>query len=95
MHEILVDPLPGQPSAFAVTVSEGSGTARYHVTLASADNERLAPGTRPEHVIEAAFRFLLDREPKELIMSRFDLTVIARQFPEFEAKLPGYLGAGS
>jgi hypothetical protein len=42
-------------------------------------------------VVEAAFRFLLDREPKEAILSRFDITVISRYFPEFERELPGYL----
>ena len=45
----------------------------------------------PERCLEAAFRFLLDREPKELILGRFDLTVISRYFPEFERELPHYL----
>ncbi len=38
----------------------------------------------PERVIEAAFEFLLDREPKESILSSFDVTVISRYFPIFE-----------
>ena len=37
------------------------------------------------------FHFLLDREPKELILQRFDVTVISRYFPEFERELPHYL----
>jgi hypothetical protein len=41
--------------------------------------------------IEAAFRFLLDREPKESILGRFDVTVISRYFPEFERELRRYL----
>ena len=41
--------------------------------------------------IEAAFRFLLDREPKESILGRFDVMVIKRYFPEFERELPRYL----
>ena len=45
----------------------------------------------PEHCIEAAFQFLLDREPKESILRRFDIAVISRYFPEFERELPGYL----
>jgi hypothetical protein len=36
-------------------------------------------------------RFLLDRKPKESVLSRFDLTVISRYFPEFERELPRYL----
>ena len=54
--------------------------------------ERLTMGTHtPERCIEAAFRFLLDREPKESILRRFDITVICRYFPEFEHELPSYL----
>ncbi len=94
MYEIQVDPLSGEPPAFAVSVSEGSGVTRHRVTMAPADHERLAPGAPAERVIEAAFRFLLDREPKEAIMTRFDLTIIQRYFPEFEAKLPEYIGRG-
>ena len=45
----------------------------------------------PEQCIKAAFEFLLDREPKESILLRFDITVISRYFPEFERELPGYL----
>jgi hypothetical protein len=36
-------------------------------------------------------RFLIDREPKESIMSAFDTNVVRRYFPEFDDALPGYL----
>jgi hypothetical protein len=42
-------------------------------------------------MVEAAFQFLLDREPKESILVSFDVSVIARYFPEFERELPRYL----
>jgi hypothetical protein len=45
----------------------------------------------PEHCLKAVFRFLLDHEPKESILERFDVTVISRYFPEFERELPRYL----
>ena len=45
----------------------------------------------PEQCIEAAFRFLLDREPQESILQSFDITVISRYFSEFERELPRYL----
>ncbi len=41
--------------------------------------------------ITRAFRFLLDREPKESILRRFDVMTISRYFPEFERELPRYL----
>jgi hypothetical protein len=36
-------------------------------------------------------RFLLDREPKESILSAFDTDAVRRYFPEFDDALPGYL----
>jgi hypothetical protein len=34
---------------------------------------------------------LLDREPKESILRRFDVTAISRYFPEFGREMPRYL----
>ena len=82
----------GDPLEFEVIVSVGSGETRHHVTLARGTCERLAMGMHtPEHCIKAAFQFLVDREPKESILQRFDLAVISRYFPEFERELPRYL----
>ena len=82
----------GEPFEFEVRVAEGRGETRHHVTMTQAIFERLAGGKHaPERCVEAAFRFLLDREPKESILGRFDVTVISRYFPEFERELPGYL----
>ena len=82
----------GDPLEFEVIVRQGQGESRHHVTMAQPTSERLTAGRHtPERCIEAAFRFLLDREPKESILSRFDVTVISRYFPEFERELPRYL----
>jgi hypothetical protein len=83
----------GDPLGFDVVVREGTGETRHHVTMSRTVCERLTAGKHtPEACLEAAFRFLLDREPKESILGRFDVTVIARYFPEFERELPRYLG---
>jgi hypothetical protein len=80
------------PLAFAVVVREGKGETRHQVTMSRQTCERLAAGKyTPEQCVNAAFRFLLDREPKESILGRFDVTVISRYFPEFERELPRYL----
>jgi hypothetical protein len=82
----------GDPLEFDVVVHEGQGESRHHVTMARDTCDRLTRGKHtPERCLEAAFRFLLDREPKESILSRFDVTVILRYFPEFERELPRYL----
>ena len=79
------------PIAFDVLIGDAGTKTRYHVTLAAADLQRLSPGLPPERCIEAAFRFLLDREPAQAILRRFDISAISRYFPEFERELPRYL----
>lgn len=80
------------PLEFEVVIGNGSGATHHRVTMAKTDLERLAGADcPPERCIEAAFRFLLDREPKEAVLARFDVSVIPRYFPEFERELPAYL----
>jgi hypothetical protein len=82
------------PLSFDVVVGDERGTTRHQVTMANDLYQRLTQGKcAPEICIEAAFRFLLDREPKESILRRFDAGVIAQYFPEFERELPRYLSA--
>jgi hypothetical protein len=55
------------------------------VTLRQNAYERLAGGkVTPEKLIEKSFEFLLERESNTSILSRFELPVIARYFPEYE-----------
>ena len=82
----------GDPLKFEVVVREGSGESHHEVTITQEKCMRLTAGKHtPEQCLDAAFRFLLDREPKELILRRFDVSVISRYFPEFERELPRYL----
>jgi hypothetical protein len=80
------------PLDFEVVVREGGGETRHQVTMSRETCNRLTGGKHtPERCLEAAFRFLLDREPKESILGHFDVTVISRYFPEFDRELPRYL----
>ena len=82
----------GDPLTFTVTIREGKSETRHAVTMAQADFGRLSAGKhKATEVIDAAFRFLLDREPKEAILARFDVAVISRYFPNFASTLPRYL----
>ena len=82
----------GDPLEFEVVVREGKDETRHDVTISRETCERLTAGKHtPERCLEGAFRFLLDREPKESILNRFDVAVISRYFPEFERELPHYL----
>jgi hypothetical protein len=80
------------PYGFDVVVREANGESRHSVTMSKRSFERLTGGRcTPEECVRAAFAFLLDREPKESILSRFDVDVISRYFPDFERELPRYL----
>jgi hypothetical protein len=80
------------PLSFEVVVGDERSETRHQVTMTRDLYARLAQGKcEAEALIEAAFRFLLDREPKESILRRFDASVIAQYFPEFERELPRYL----
>jgi len=80
----------GDPPTFEVTVREGRGETIHRVTVPAALAARLSGGRSGAALVEASFRFLLDREPKESILRSFELGVISRYFPEFERELPGY-----
>jgi hypothetical protein len=84
------------PLTFDVVIRESGNETHHQVTMSEADHGRLTNGScRPDQCVEAAFRFLLDREPKEAILSRFDVSVISHYFPDFEMKLPRYLAGSS
>jgi hypothetical protein len=72
---------------YHVTVDEGGTTSTHAVTVWPSDVERYAPGAAPEALIEASFHFLLEREPKEAILTRFELPVIERYFPDYRGAI--------
>ena len=57
------------------------------MTVWPSDVARYAPTATPEELLEASFAFLLEREPKEAIMRRFELPVIERYFPEYPSQI--------
>jgi len=74
-------------SRYRVTVQEGRGQSVHEVTATADHVRRYAPGAAPERLIEASFEFLLEREPKESILSRFELPVIERYFPDYPREI--------
>jgi hypothetical protein len=81
-----------EPRQFEVAVQDRRGESLRQVTMSKVDIKRLAPGTvTPGECIRAAFLFLLDREPRESILRRFDVSVIEYYFPDFTREFPRYL----
>lgn len=73
---------------FRVRLIEGKSETSHTVTLKAADHERIAGGKiEPAELVRMAFEFLLENEPKESILGRFDLPLIGRYFPNFEPEM--------
>lgn len=89
MAEINVE--PGSSDNYLVTVVEGGSSTTHEVTVTADEVSRLGAGASAEELVEASFRFLLDREPKESILPRFELGVISRYFPEYPSRIAEYL----
>ena len=78
-----------------VVVGDDPRSTTHEVTVADAVLERLstraADPDAAERLVRASFVFLLEREPREAILRSFDLPVIERYFPGFEAAIARYL----
>jgi hypothetical protein len=85
MANITVRHLKG--ADYDVLVDDGRGQTSHTVTVWPSDLERYASNASPEELIEASFRFLLEREPKEAILRKFELPVIERYFPDYPAAM--------
>ena len=70
-----------------IVIIKGGVTTQHRVRVTKADRQRFAEGRSAEELLEASFRFLLERESNSSILSTFDLPVIGSYFPEFEADI--------
>lgn len=72
---------------FAVTVTASTPTTHI-VTISDDYHHTLTKGViSKEQLIALSFEFLLAREPNTSILTRFELPVIARYFPEYETDI--------
>ena len=76
---------------FEVNVSNGNSTT-HRVNLTRDYYEHLSlEDTNPSDLVEGSFKFLLEREPKEMILRTFDLKIISHYFPEYERRIAEYV----
>ena len=71
-------------------VDDGRTTGRHVVTVAAEDADRLAAArdlAGVERLVDETFAFLLEREPRSSILASFDLTVVSRYFPDYDAEM--------
>jgi hypothetical protein len=82
------------PEEFHVRVIEAKSETSHLVTVKNTDFERIAAGKiEPAELVRRSFEFLLENEPKESILARFDLSIIGRYFPDFEREMKRRLNA--
>ena len=89
MTTIAIDTGPTEDGwACRVTLADEDGTSEHRVRVTGADLQRFAPAdTTPDDLVRRSFEFLLERERRQSILSAFDLPVIGRYFPEYEATI--------
>jgi hypothetical protein len=72
-------------SVFQVEVIDAKSSSKHTVDVPADYHRKLTGGKiTPEDLVIRSFRFLLQREPKEMILGSFDLPAINRYFPEYE-----------
>jgi hypothetical protein len=79
---------------WAVSV-RGSVVTHHRVRVSEGDLTRLGEGRSAEELLRESFAFLLEREPNTAILASFDLPLIGRYFPEFEAEIRARLRRSS
>jgi len=67
---------------FKVTI-EDKDSSIHKVILNLEFYKSLSTHTSPSEIVRKSFEFLLKREPKESILSEFDLRLISNYFPEY------------
>ena len=92
MAEIEIDGTETETGwVFQVTVSNGTSTVHKVNLTRDYYNHLSLPNLKPEKLVESSFIFLLEREPKEMILRNFDIQIISRYFPEYERRLSEYV----
>lgn len=80
-----IDVTPAGNDLYRVEITDDQGMSSHEVTIPDGYADELGAGGVPHtDLVFESIRFLLEREPKEQIMGRFELPVIARYFPDYE-----------
>lgn len=81
---------PFPEAIFRVTIKDDEGQTKHVVTVHEPYYMELTGGLiEPEAFIRKSFEFLLEREPKNDILKKFELPSIQKYFPEYEKTMRG------
>jgi hypothetical protein len=91
--EVDASPAAGAAWACEVQVDQGGRRSHHTVSVSAAELARWGTGTSRadvERLVRRSFEFLLEREPPESILRRFELSVIESYFPEYDELIRGW-----
>jgi len=92
MIEVEEKPAIDGVMVFNVVVSDSAGKTHHRVTLHDDTYQRLTAGRiEPRACVEAAFRFLLERETKGDLLPSFDINVIQLYYANFDKEFANYV----
>ncbi len=79
----------GEGQRCVVRVGDDAGATTHEVAVSAEALARFGgPGRADaQALVHESFVFLLEREPRESILRRFDLPVIERYFPEYPVEI--------
>lgn len=77
---------------YRVRVDDAGGSSSHLVRAPADQVEHYGGNVEATELVEESFRFLLEREPKEAILSRFELSDIEGYFPEYPEVIRQQLG---
>ncbi len=69
---------------FEVTIEENKTKTDHLVSMSKEYFNNLKTNKQPSEIIQESFNFLLKKESKEQILSKFNITLISHYFPEFQ-----------
>lgn len=72
---------------FQVTIQN----TQFTVTLTDQYHQSLTSNHTKEQLIQASFKFLLDNEPLNAILTEFNLDIIKQYFPQYQKEITKYL----
>ena len=76
---------------YRVEVIEEDSKTTHKVELNRVDYQNFTDGKiAPEELVQCSFEYLLYREPKESILSSFNVSVISHYFPEYAREIISY-----
>ena len=77
---------------FLVEIGHGDGLVEYFVDVnrdywARVTNRRIEPG----ELVRLTFQFLLEKGPKELVLKKFNIADVAKNFLDYENELKRFI----